>query len=156
MTKVDKVEWATTYGISKNSQSDKNATAQCDEEIDYQGLKVMMREIISSVSQSAWRIATLGMKTSDHMVRYSMYKALENDPRCQIVTGPVLSISHSTQLAKRLGASGLEIIEANYPDCKINELPFPDNTFGAVVSDQVFEHIECLPSEAVREVYRVS
>jgi SAM-dependent methyltransferase len=95
------------------------------------------------------------MKTGDHVVRYSMYKALEAEPRCRILKGPVLSISHSTLLCKRLSTPGLEIIEANYPQHKINELRFPDNTFEAVVSDQVLEHIECSPVDAVREVHRV-
>jgi SAM-dependent methyltransferase len=84
-----------------------------------------------------------------------MYKALEGNPGAQIRTGPILSISHSTGLCRRLSASGLEIIEANYPESQIDKLGFDDNTFSAVVSDQVFEHVECLPSQAVSEVYRV-
>lgn len=115
----------------------------------------MIRSIISRASRSAWQLSTIGMQTRDTLVRYSMYKALEADPRCQISVGPVLSISHSTDLASRLSSKKLEIVEANYPDHKINDLRFPDNTFGAVVSDQVFEHVECSPVEAVGEVHRV-
>jgi SAM-dependent methyltransferase len=95
------------------------------------------------------------MKTTDHLARYSMYKALEAEPRAKIDKGPVLSISHSKALARRLSEVESEIIEANYPDSKINELNFPDNTFEAVVSDQVLEHIECSPVDAIQEVYRV-
>lgn len=114
-----------------------------------------MRSIVSGLSRAAWRLTTVGVKTSDHLVRYSMYKALESEPRAHIAKGPVLSISHSAPLARRLSEPGNEIIEANYPDNKINQLNFPDNTFEAVVSDQVFEHIECSPAEAVQEVHRV-
>lgn len=84
-----------------------------------------------------------------------MYKALEAEPRAHIARGPVLSVSHSVSLVERLGEPGLEIVEANYPTHKINQLGFPDNTFEAVVSDQVLEHIECSPTDAVREVLRV-
>jgi SAM-dependent methyltransferase len=114
-----------------------------------------MRSVIGGFSRGAWRLTTFGMKTADHLVRYSMYKALESEPRVHIAKGPVLSISHSTELARRLGAPENEIVEANYPDNKIDQLNFADNTFEAVVSDQVFEHIECSPADAVQEVYRV-
>ena len=115
----------------------------------------MIRQLVSAIATSAWRVSTLGMTTGDTLSRFGMYAAIDAEPRARIAQGPVLSVSHSTALCKRLGSPGLEIVEANYPEQKINELRFPANTFSAVVSDQVFEHIECTPSEAVAEVYRV-
>jgi SAM-dependent methyltransferase len=100
-------------------------------------------------------MSSIGLPKGDHIVRYSMYKALEAEPRAQITTGPVLSISHSTDLCRRLSAPGVDIIEANYPDQAINALNFPDDTFTAVISDQVLEHIECDPCAAAAEVHRV-
>jgi SAM-dependent methyltransferase len=67
----------------------------------------------------------------------------------------VLSISHSKKLCHVLSADEARVVEANYPEERINRLSFASNTFSAVVSDQVLEHIECAPTEAVDEVKRV-
>jgi SAM-dependent methyltransferase len=67
----------------------------------------------------------------------------------------VLSISHSKKLCGILGAQEAAIVEANYPEQSIHNLDFRSQSFTAVVSDQVFEHIACTPDEAVNEVYRV-
>ena len=115
----------------------------------------MIRRMLTVLARTAWQLSTIGMRKKDSVVRFAMYKALEENPRISIGPDPVLSISHSTYLCKRLGVAENKIVEASYPDQKINKLRFPDNTFAAVVSDQVFEHIECLPSEAAAEVFRV-
>jgi SAM-dependent methyltransferase len=67
----------------------------------------------------------------------------------------ILSISHSKKLCSILGARDNAIVEANYPDCSISNLPFPAHSLSAVVSDQVLEHMECTPDAAVNEVHRV-
>ena len=115
----------------------------------------MMRKLLAAAATTTWRASTLGMKTGDALSRYGMYKAIEAEPRTRITAGPVLSISHSNDLCKRLGASAQDIVEANYPEQKINQLGFAADSFAAVCSDQVFEHIECTPTEAVEEVWRV-
>lgn len=108
-----------------------------------------------AMARSTWQASTAGMTVGDHLSRYAMYKAIEAEPRARIGEGPVLSISHSLDLAHRLSTPGIEFVEANYPHQKINELSFNDNTFSAVVSDQVLEHVECTPTEAINEVWRV-
>src|SRR5262245_12679599 len=114
-----------------------------------------MRSILISAARSAWKASVFGMTLGDSVSSYGMYKAIEAEPRARILEGPVLSISHSLELARRLSAPGVEFIEANYPTQKINNLSFPNNFFSAAISDQVFEHIECTPTEAVDEVWRV-
>jgi SAM-dependent methyltransferase len=67
-----------------------------------------------------------------------------------------LSISHSQDLVALLAGHTVEIAEANYPDHSILALPFSDNEFDLVVSDQVFEHIEGNPQVAIDETLRVA
>jgi SAM-dependent methyltransferase len=67
----------------------------------------------------------------------------------------VLSISHSEDLCKVLGFSMEQVVRANYPDHNILALPFPDDKFDFVVSDQVLEHVEGNPQSAVDESRRV-
>jgi SAM-dependent methyltransferase len=84
-----------------------------------------------------------------------MYKKLIGTLGGQSLGDRVLSVSHSKKLCHLLGADDASIVEANYPEQRIDKLSFPNESFSAVVSDQVFEHIECTPSEAVAEVTRV-
>ncbi|MDA1334993.1 MAG: methyltransferase domain-containing protein [bacterium] len=48
-----------------------------------------------------------------------------------------------------------EIIEKDYPEIHICDLPFEDNTFDYVIADQVLEHVEGNPQKAVDEVQRI-
>jgi SAM-dependent methyltransferase len=84
-----------------------------------------------------------------------MYKQLSrySEPRSKDLK--VLSISHSTGAAKLLGFSDIQITDAAYPDFNIFNLPFDDDEFDAVVSDQVLEHVEGDPQLAIDETFRV-
>lgn len=115
----------------------------------------MVRSALMAVARSAWKASSAGVTVGDALSRYAMYKAIEAEPGARIAEGPVLSISHSLNLARRLSAPGVDFVEANYPNQKINALQFDDNTFSAVVSDQVLEHVECTPTDAIDEVWRV-
>lgn len=48
-----------------------------------------------------------------------------------------------------------DVIITNKNECDIMEMPFEDNSFDVVVSDQVVEHVED-PFAAAREMYRVT
>jgi ubiquinone/menaquinone biosynthesis C-methylase UbiE len=67
----------------------------------------------------------------------------------------ILSISQSQYLCSLLNVKNAEISETNFPQCDILKLPFPDNYFDYVVSDQVLEHVEGNPQQAVDETYRI-
>jgi ubiquinone/menaquinone biosynthesis C-methylase UbiE len=84
-----------------------------------------------------------------------MYRLLREQFGERDLGNRVLSISHSRYLCALLGASDDVISEANYPEQSVDKLAFEAGTFSAVVSDQVFEHIKCTPTEAVDEVHRV-
>lgn len=99
-------------------------------------------------------------KTDSDIIRHSMYGSLrkffscqKRDPSGQL---NVLSISGSSYLA-RLACAGAEsvVVEASYPEISILSLPYPDESFDIVVSDQVFEHIEGDPFMAMAEAFRV-
>ena len=69
--------------------------------------------------------------------------------------GKILSISHSTLLCGLFDMEQSEVIEANYPEFNILDLPFADDEFDLVVSDQVLEHVEGDPQIAIDETFRV-
>lgn len=102
-----------------------------------------------------YRIATLGLTKGPHITRYSMYQCLSKYSETRPEDHRVLSISHSEQLARLLGYSSDQIINVEYPQVSILSLPFENDTFDAVVSDQVLEHIKGDPFAAVKETFRV-
>jgi SAM-dependent methyltransferase len=113
--------------------------------------------LITTLAQATWKVSTIGLPKGEHFTRYNMYKSLQTEPVFAASTSweKVLSISHSLRLCEVLGVRPEAIVQANYPEQKINALKFDSNYFSAVVSDQVLEHIECNPCEAVNEVHRV-
>lgn len=101
------------------------------------------------------RLSCVGLTTKHSFVRYAMYKRLEAVGRQLPKTGRVLSISHSQHLCEIMGITPTEVVHANYPEFNILNLPFPDESFDFVLSDQVFEHVEGNPQRAFDECLRV-
>ena len=89
-----------------------------------------------------------------HMTRFFMYRHLGEVLR-NSGGGEVLCISGSHYLLRLLSDRGIHLIEANYPECSILDLPFEDNRFDYVVSDMVLEHVEGDPFKAIDETHRV-
>ena len=87
--------------------------------------------------------------------RYAMYKKLEVVGVSLPNQGSVLSVSDSGHLCEVLGVKPTQFTEASYPDQNILALPFPDESFDFVFSDQVLEHVEGNPQQAVDECLRV-
>lgn len=52
-------------------------------------------------------------------------------------------------------ADDADIIEVDYPNVRMEALPYPDNTFDYVIADQVIEHIEGDVQHAIDEARRV-
>lgn len=101
-------------------------------------------------------LTTLGLSRGPHITRYSMYRRLaEVGNKLPRQCGRVLSVSHSDRLIEILGLEPTEIVAANYPDFSMLALPFDGESFDLVVSDQVLEHIEGSPQQAVDECQRV-
>jgi SAM-dependent methyltransferase len=115
----------------------------------------MLRPYLESAARGLWKLSMAGMPQGVHITRYSMYKALQSQASGLDFGLRVLSISHSNGLCRLLGIAQSYISEASYPEQNICGLSLPSETYSAVVSDQVLEHISCTPECAVDEVYRV-
>ncbi|MDP3956698.1 MAG: methyltransferase domain-containing protein [bacterium] len=72
----------------------------------------------------------------------------------QGVSGKILSIGQLGEIGFVVNKTRSEIIETHYPDIDMQNLPYPDETFDAIISDQVLEHVEN-PIKAADESYRV-
>ena len=70
-------------------------------------------------------------------------------------SGRVLSISHSENLATLLGLQPTEVVEASYPAHNILSLDFEDTSYDFILSDQVLEHVEGNPQQAIDECHRI-
>lgn len=110
---------------------------------------------LSLAAQTLWKASCLGCRLGEPLTRYSMYRKICSQFAGQDLGDRILSISYSRKLCHPLGAPDAAIADANYPEHSIEKLNFDSNSFSAVVSDQVLEHVACTPSEAVNEVYRV-
>jgi len=104
----------------------------------------------------AWKASMLGLPRGPHVTRYFMYGRLGSiGPLLPRRGGRVLSISHSANLGGLLGLQPTELIEANYPDHSMLSLGFPDSSYDFVLSDQVLEHVEGNPQQAIDECHRL-
>ena len=112
--------------------------------------------ICRKLRETAWRASTQGLARGPHITRYFMYERLRSvAASLPSRTGPVLSISHSEHLAELMGLEPTELVAANYPEHNILSLSFPADSFAFVLSDQVLEHIEGNPYQAIGECHRV-
>lgn len=92
-----------------------------------------------------------------HITRVSMHHALRNlivdedddEKTC-------LCISQSHPLADVIGAAKAQRTITSFPDVNMLALPYEDNSFDFVVSDQVLEHVEGDPFHAIAESVRVT
>ncbi len=102
------------------------------------------------------RASMMGLERGPHITRYYMYEHLARVLREQQPgNGQALSISHSLKLCEILGLDPAQVVEANFPEFDILSLPFPNEHFACVVSDQVLEHVEGNPQTAIDESFRV-
>lgn len=88
--------------------------------------------------------------------RFAMYTALTG--RLAVHDGlnrTCLSISKSRQLARILGFRAAKLVDAAYPEHTMLSLKFAEASFDACVSDQVLEHVEGNPFDAVKETFRI-
>jgi SAM-dependent methyltransferase len=108
------------------------------------------------IRKVAWQASMAGLPRGPHITRYYMYNHLEKLGRkLQFNAGRTLSVSHSGRLASVLGIEASEVVLADYPEHNLLSLNFPDSSFDYLLSDQVLEHVEGDPYQAIRECHRV-
>jgi len=115
----------------------------------------MLKRILRKVVVLGLKVTTYGLKKGPHITRYYMYDYLSQYSEPRSCDAQVLSISHSEKLGTLLGFSETQIVDASYPEFNILNLPFEDQSFDAIVSDQVLEHIEGSPQKAIDETFRI-
>jgi len=117
--------------------------------------KVAMR-ILQKVRELVWRLSMRGLRRGPRITRYFMYERLRAvGTLLPHRTGCVLAISHSANLCGLLSLKPTAVVEANYPEHSILHLDYPDASFDHVLSDQVLEHVEGSPQQAIDECHRV-
>jgi ubiquinone/menaquinone biosynthesis C-methylase UbiE len=70
------------------------------------------------------------------------------------ITGNILGISGIHNFHFLIDETDAQLEEASYPEVDMQTMPYNDNTFDFVISDQVLEHLES-PPIAINESYRV-
>lgn len=116
---------------------------------------MILVQVIKILIKKLLRLSTKGFQRGPHIIRYYMYHRLSQFRISEQPCVKVLSISHSKPLCYLLGFDNHQITEANYPEYNILNLPFSDDQFDYVVSDQVLEHVQGNPQSAIDEAFRV-
>jgi SAM-dependent methyltransferase len=117
--------------------------------------KSLARRVVHGVVKTS----ALGAPLGPHLTRYSMYdhirSVVDKEAGASTASFKVLAISGSASFAREIGLAAADIRCADYPEYNILDLPFTDGEFDVVVSDQVLEHVEGDPFQAVSETARV-
>lgn len=115
----------------------------------------IVRRIVKNTIGTLWRISTLGCSKGMRVSRYAMYGRLAELGQELPSTGRALSIGRSLRLCRVLGLDGYDVEDTRYPDVSILDLPYGDESFDCVVSDNVLEHVVGDPQQAMDECHRV-
>lgn len=92
-----------------------------------------------------------------HLTRYYMYKRIKN---CLVendyfpMEEKILGISGINNFYPFINMQNVKLLDVNYPEVDMQNLPYENNSFDFVISDQVIEHLED-PKKAIKESYRV-
>ena len=107
--------------------------------------------------KSAVEASLKDVASGEHgFTRFAMYRALADRLAARDgLRTRCLSISGSSRLAHVLGLKAARIVDAAYPEHTMLKLGFHDASFDVCVSDQVLEHVEGDPFDAVKESFRV-
>lgn len=88
-----------------------------------------------------------------NLTRFAMYRDIRANLSAPL-QGRILGISGIDNFRSMIDLERCEIVDAQYPAVDMQELPFGDETFDCVISDQVLEHLTD-PKRAIAEGFRV-
>lgn len=109
-----------------------------------------------AMRRAAWQASMIGLRRGPHITRYFMYQRLRMiGADLHLPPGKIVSVSHSEALADVLGIEAVEMLSADYPEHNLLSLGMADDSVDYVLSDQVLEHVEGDPYQAVAECHRV-
>jgi SAM-dependent methyltransferase len=104
------------------------------------------------------KLSVLGLETGPHMNRYRMYfdidQTLARIDKTQLGNN-IIAISGSGDLARLLRLPAPSVTHAVFPHESILALTYSDNSFDYYVCDQVLEHVQGDPQQAIDETFRV-
>lgn len=109
-----------------------------------------------SFQEILWLLIGIG-RIMAHLTRYYMYENIKKvliKNSCFPIQGNVLGISGINSFYKMIDMKKSEMTETEYPNLDMQNLPYSDDRFDFVISDQVVEHLED-PQKAIKESYRV-
>ncbi|UCG54657.1 MAG: class I SAM-dependent methyltransferase, partial [Dehalococcoidia bacterium] len=92
-----------------------------------------------------------------HLTRHYMYNHIRtclDQHKLLPITGNILGISGITNFYNFMDMKRILLTEENYPEIDMQNMPYDENTFDFVISDQVIEHLED-PMLALNESHRV-
>lgn len=88
-----------------------------------------------------------------HLTRYTMYRQIGEALQGRL-RGRILGISGIAHFERFIDRRNAEVVEVAYPEVDMQRLPFADEEFDAVISDQVIAHLAD-PRRALAEAFRV-
>ena len=107
------------------------------------------RSLTQSGDACLYHLSTADAAKGHMFSWFGIYNGIDDASRGLEFQGHVLSISQSRHLLPIMGASITDITDANYLEVNILDFPYADDSFGLVISDQVFEYVHGLTSVSV-------
>lgn len=133
-----------------------------DGEIKRIQMRPLHRKSLTFLLYSYWWFQTPGYRVlfrkkrlTVHLTRFFMYRRIQRVLSKLFLQGSVLSISGRGPIIDMLGPKMSPVVETSYPEIDIQALPYNDDSFDVVVSDQVLEHVVD-PGKAFSESLRVA
>jgi SAM-dependent methyltransferase len=125
-------------------------------------MRLLHRKFLTFLLYSYWRLQTPGYRVlfrkkrlSTHLTRFFMYRRIRRVLSTLSLQGSVLTISGRGPILGMLGPNMSPVVETSFPKVDIQALPYNEDSFDVVVSDQVLEHVVD-PGKAFRESIRVA
>ncbi|MGH6925628.1 MAG: methyltransferase domain-containing protein [Propylenella sp.] len=148
---------AAAAGISRRPRRQPNAPRKPAVSAQGAGAESPYPGLPGPALKQAVEASVAGVPLGRHrLTRLAMYEALSGRLAAEDrLSRRCLAISGSARLADVLGLRAAKIVQAAYPEHTMLALRFDDASFDFCVSDQVLEHVEGDPFDAVRESFRV-